>query len=462
MEDRLMVSVSGVRGTIGGTLTPQVACNFGLAFARMLQATSQTDVRPVVAVGRDTRRSGAMVFSAVASGLMAGGVDVIDLGVVTTPGAALATRKLGAQGGIVITASHNPIEYNGIKFLQPTGIGLSAVLAQELKTIWQESKFDLQDVASVGTLKGESRVHEWHLDAVCGIIDHARISTNRFKVVVDSINGAGCTVTAMLLKRLGCELVHINSEPTGQFAHRPEPIEENLSQLCDAVREHGADLGFAQDPDADRLVVVDENGKFIGEEYTLALATAFVLSQRKGKIATNLATSRMVDDIASEAGQTVVRTPTGEANVAGAMAEHGCIFGGEGNGGVIDPRVAPVRDSLVGMALILQYLAQSGEKLSALASKIRSYVMIKTKFPCPAGIAPVVADEVQREFANKPGASFNTDDGLRIDLNDAWVSVRASNTEPIMRIMGEAPRREVVEDLVAQVRRIAERVIAAQ
>ncbi|NLW85896.1 MAG: phosphoglucosamine mutase [Planctomycetes bacterium] len=460
MEDRLMVSVSGVRGTIGGTLTPHIACDFGLAFARMLKAGA-AGARPTVAVGRDTRRSGDMMFNAVAAGLTAGGVDVIDLGVVTTPGAALATSRLKAQGGVVITASHNPIVYNGIKFLQPNGAGLAAPAAQELKKIWEAGQFDLSAVENVGVQRAETRTHGWHVDAVCEMVDLKTIASRRFKVVVDSINGAGCAVTRLLMEKLCCKLDQINGEPTGQFAHTPEPIRENLDQLCQAVRKHGADVGFAQDPDADRLVVVDENGVFIGEEYTLALATAFALSHRKGKVATNLSTSRMIDDIAAAAGQSVVRTPTGEANVAAAIIKHGCVIGGEGNGGVIDPRVAPVRDSLVGMALILQYMAQTGKKLSELAAMIPHYVMVKTKFPCPAGVAPAVAEALMREFSSRKDAAFNTDDGLRIDLPEAWVNVRASNTEPIMRIMGESKDQAVVDALVAQVRRVADAVIAS-
>lgn len=447
--DRLMVSVSGVRGTIGQTLTAQIACEFGMAFGRMLGAGK------TVTIGRDTRPSGPMIVHAVAAGLLASGVNVVDLGMVTTPGAALMTGRLKADGGVIVTASHNPPAYNGIKFLQPKGCGLTADMAGRLKAIWESKDFVLQGTDGVGTETRDSRTHGIHVDAVCAVTDVTLVASKRFKVVVDSINGAGCVVTPMLLGKLGCELVHINAEPTGRFAHEPEPVEKNLTQLCEAVRKHKAAIGFAQDPDADRLVVVDENGTFIGEEYTLALAAAFVLTKRKGKLATNLATSRMIDDIAASAGVQVVRAPTGEANVVEAMERQGCIFGGEGNGGVIDARVVPVRNSLVGMAYLLQYMAETGKPLSELAAKIAPYVMLKDKMPCPAGAAAEVARKTKAAFASRAGVRFNEEDGLRIDLPEGWVSVRASNTEPIMRIMSEARDENTARGLADEVGKIA-------
>lgn len=453
MEDRLMVSVSGVRGTIGGTLTPLVACEFGLAYGAMLGAGKS------IVIGRDTRPSGPMIHSAVTAGLLASGVNVVDLGVATTPGIALMVTRTKADGGVIITASHNPIEYNGIKFLQPTGPALTARSAAELKRIWQAKGFKPVDARRQGQLTRNTKTHTEHVDAVCNLVDTLGIAAKRFKVVLDSINGAGCVVTPMLLGRLGCEYVHLNSEATGLFAHTPEPVKENITQLCDAVRKHKAAVGFAQDPDADRLVIVDENGNFIGEEYTLALGTAWVLQKRKGKVATNLVTSRMMDDVVAAAGCQLVRSPTGEANVAEAMAREGCIFGGEGNGGVMDPRVVPVRDSLVGIAMILQYMAATGKTISQLVAEIPSYVFLKTKFPCPAGVAPEVAQATKAAFASTQGAAFNEEDGLRIDLPQGWLSVRASNTEPIMRIVAEARDEETASGLIAQARQIADRII---
>jgi len=452
--DRLMVSVSGVRGTIGGTFTPVVACDFGSAFATMLGAGK------TVVLARDTRASGMAIRNAVSAGLLGGGVNVVDLGVVSTPGAALMTGKLGADGGVVVTASHNPIEYNGIKFLQPTGTGLLADQAEKLKEIRQGRNFTLADAASQGAESRNDATHGEHVGAVVATCDVPAVAAKRYKVVLDSVNGAGCIVTPMLLGRLGCEVAHLNHEPHGQFAHRPEPVRENLRELCQAVTERSAAVGFAQDADADRLAIVDENGEFIGEEYTLALAAAFVLRHRKGKVAANLVTSRMIDDVAAAAGCEVVRAPTGEANVVEAMLREDCIFGGEGGGGAIDPRVVPVRDSLVAIACVLQYMAETGKTVSQLVAEIPAYVMIKTKLPCPAEAADEIAEATRRQFAARTDAAFNDADGLRIDLPEGWVCVRASNTEPILRIIAEAPAEAAANELVARVRKVAEAVLA--
>ncbi|MCK5114619.1 MAG: phosphoglucosamine mutase [Phycisphaerae bacterium] len=452
-EERLIVSVSGVRGKIGTTLTAEVAFEFGAAFGTYLGAGRK------VALGRDSRPSGSMIQNAVVAGLLSCGVDVVSLGIVTTPGVALMTRLLEADGGIIITASHNPHPYNGIKFLQPSGVALRAADAAKLKSLWESKKFATQQGLDVAVETVNNRTHPMHIDAVCAVTDVTGISSRRYKVVLDSINGAGCVVSPMLLSKLGCEVVHINGEPNGQFAHTPEPIEENLTDLCNAVRKHKADVGFAQDPDADRLVVVDENGKFVGEEYTLAMVVAFVLQKRKGDVAVNLSTSRMVDDLAGEAGVQIFRSPTGEANVVELMEKTGCIFGGEGNGGVIDPRVVPVRDSLVGMAAILQYMSDTGKTVSQLIAEIPAYHLMKTKLPCSPEAAAKVTELTREEFAGDDGAKFNDEDGLRIDFADRWLSVRGSNTEPIMRIFAEAPTAAAAAELVARVKTIADRVV---
>ncbi len=447
---RLMVSVSGIRGQIGRTLTPEVAARFGAAFGTMLGAGK------TVVVGRDSRPSGPMVRNAVTSGLLACGVKTIDLGLVTTPGVALMTRELGADGGVVITASHNPIEWNGIKFLRPNGLALSVEGAAELKRIWQRGDYAYVAPDACGTETTHDSTHATHIARVLAIVDTEAIAARRFKVVLDSVNGAGCVGTARLLEELGCDLVAMNAEPTGLFAHTPEPTEANLTDLCAEVARSGAAVGFAQDPDADRLALVDERGTYIGEEYTLALCAAYVLARHSGPAAANLSTSRMIDDVAARYGAVVVRTPVGEANVAGRMLADRCIIGGEGNGGIIDPRVVPVRDSMVGIALILAQMTETGKALSELVDEIPRYAMIKTKFPCPADAAPKVAAAARAHFAGRDGAAFDDSDGLRIDLPDGWVHVRASNTEPIMRIIAEAPQRSTAEALVDEVRRIAE------
>jgi len=453
-EDRLMIGVSGVRGTIGATLSPQIACDFACAFAALLGAGKK------VVMGSDTRPSGPMIRSAVAAGLLAGGIDVIDLGVVTSPGVSLMVRELGAGGGVIVTASHNPVQYNGIKFLQREGWGLTAAMAQKLRRIWEARDFALTDAEHQGRLSSDATTFERHVGCVCDNCNVETIASRRFKVVLDSINGAGCRPTAMLLDRLGCELIHINGEPTGVFVHEPEPIEENLRSLCDAVIEHKADVGFAQDPDADRLVIVDEKGVFIGEEYTLGLTADFALRRRKGKLATNLVTSRMIDDIAAKAGVEVIRAPTGEANVVEAMMRERCIFAGEGNGGVIDPRVVPMRDSLVGIGMILEYLAEAGRSVSELVGEIPRYVMIKTKMSASRAAADEIARRTRNTFESRCGAKFNDLDGLRVDLPEGWVSIRPSNTEPIMRITAEAPDGNTARGMVNEVQEIADEVIS--
>jgi phosphomannomutase len=358
---------------------------------------------------------------------------------------------------VIVTASHNPAEYNGIKFLQPAGTGLTAAAAMRLKDLWSAGRFDLADHAAQGRESANGEAAERHVEAVCATCDTGAVAAERFKVVLDSVNGAGGVAAPRFFQRLGCELVHLNAEPHGRFAHPPEPVEQNLSELQDAVRAHGAAVGFAQDADADRLAIVDETGRFLGEEYTLALAAAFVLRRRPGPVATNLSTSRMVDDLAAAAGCRVVRAPTGEANVVEAMKREQCILGGEGGGGVIDPRVVFVRNSFVGMAMVLEYLAETGAPLSRLVEQIPRYVMLKTKMPCLAGAAERVVAAAKEALANRPDARLDEADGLRVDLPDAWVSVRASNTEPILRIIAEAPDRAAAEALIDQVRQIADR-----
>jgi len=454
--DRLMVTVSGVRGIVGSTITPQIGLDFGYAFGTMLGAGKN------VVIGRDSRPSGPEIQQAITAGLLAAGVNVTSLGVASTPAVALMTSKLAADGGVIVTASHNPSQYNGIKFLQPTGTGLTAEDAMKLKHIWEFGQFTLVDEDARGTESHDDTAPQRHLDDVLAICNIETISAKRFKVVLDSINGAGCVATPALMEKLGCELVHLNAEPDGNFAHDPEPIAENLTELCDAVRRNGAAVGFAQDADADRLAIVDENGRFIGEEYTLALAAAFVLSKRKGDIATNLSTSRMVDDLAAQSGCKVVRTPTGEANVIAGMLAGNCILAGEGGGGVIEPLVVPVRDSFVAIAYVLQYMAETGISLSGLVDKIPAYVMLKTKQPCPEGAIQKKIPATREAFSYQLEARLNDSDGLRIDFDDAWVSVRASNTEPIIRIMAEAPDADGAEALVAEVTEIAETVTGSQ
>jgi phosphomannomutase len=307
--------------------------------------------------------------------------------------------------------------------------------AAQIKQIYLENELDLVDSKDCGSAGLNMKAYDTHIGRVLGVVDDKLIASKKFKVVLDSVNGAGGPITKKLLAQLGCEAIAINDDPSGIFEHTPEPTAENLTALCDVVKARQVDIGFAQDPDADRLAIVDENGKYIGEEYTLALAAKYVLNKHSGIAAANLATSRMIDDIAQQTDSRVIRTAVGEANVADAMVANNCVIGGEGNGGVIDLRVGKTRDSLLAVALVLELMAETGKKVSELVAEIPSYIMKKDKFPADAEIAKKMFDAAKEKF---PDAKIDMTDGCRLDFDDAWLSLRTSNTEPIMRVFVEA------------------------
>ena len=452
-SDALMIGVSGMRGTIGGSLSPRVVQRMAGAFAKWLR--QRHGDRPSVVVGRDSRPSGQFVRDTAVGALVAAGLEVIDLGIVTTPGVAMQVLHRGANAGLIITASHNPIEWNGLKFLDEKGAAPPPADVAEIRAIYDAEESDMVPVDQLVQPVSDPTTHALHVKKVLDRIDVLGVSTKAFKVVVDSVNGAGCITSATMLSKLGCRLVHLYNTPDGQFPHEPEPTRANLTKLCDEVKRQKAAVGFAQDPDADRLAIVDEKGNYIGEEYSLALAAKFVLGKKKGQNAvavTNQSTSRMLDDVAAENGARVVRTPVGEANVIDAIIRENAIIGGEGNGGVIDPRIVPGRDSLVGMAYVLQLMAESGKPLSELVAEIPSYTIVKDKLPLPRkeDAAPAIT-AVAKQYA---GEQVDTSDGVRVDWPDAWVSARPSNTEPILRIIAEAPTREAAEAKVKGVRDI--------
>lgn len=441
----LMISVSGVRGLVGKTLTPTLAAEMGAAFGSHLGGGK-------VVIGRDSRPSGPMVQSALVSGLLATGCSAVELGIVTTPGTAMMIGELDAAGGVVLTASHNPGEWNGIKFLTAEGIAPPPELAQKIFARYHAKDFCYVGPEAIGTRTADDSTHARHVSKVLAVSAVDAIRKRRPRVVLDSVNGAGGIGGVMLLEALGCDVVPMNNEPNGRFAHTPEPTAENLVTLCDAVKKHHADIGFAQDPDADRLAIVDETGRYIGEEYTVALVAKFLFSQKPGPVAVNLSTSRMIDDLAKGAGGAVRvhRTAVGEANVAKAIREHGCLFGGEGNGGVIDPRVVMTRDSFVGMGHVLGLLASYGRPLSVIANEIPRYVMVKQKYEMsPEKIEPWL-DRV-RKIAN---GRVNDADGVRIDWPEGWVHVRPSNTEPIARVISEAADEATARELAERAARL--------
>jgi phosphomannomutase len=445
-----------MRGIVGENLTASVAGEYGCAFGTFLQNTSAGENEKLsVCVGRDSRPSGEMLQSAVSEGLCKVGVEVIDLGLVTTPGVGIMVRELACSGGVVITASHNPAQYNGIKLLLGNGIAPPAEAAEQIRQYFFDKRFAFVDSANCGQVTSDKQTDAIHIAKVLAIVDKEVISARKFKVVLDSVNGAGGRITKKLLTQLGCEFSAINDEPTGLFAHGPEPNSENLKGLCEVVKSKRAEIGFGQDPDGDRLAIVDEAGAYIGEEYTLALAAKYIFSKKTGKAATNLSTSRMLDDIAEKAGGQVVRTAVGEANVAAAMLEHNCIIGGEGNGGVIDLRVSPIRDSLVGVALVLQLMAETGKTISQLVGEIGAYYMSKDKFAADRSQAEQVLKSVKQAFVN---AKVDTTDGCRFDFDDGWLHLRVSNTEPVMRIIVEAKDRGTAQKYIDAVLNIRKQI----
>ncbi len=454
MAEQLIISVSGMRGIVGGNLTDSVATDYGRAFGTFLkESCTEKKSKLSVSIGRDSRPSGKQLLSAVAEGLCSVGIDVIDLGIVTTPSVGIMLRELGCAGGVVITASHNPGQYNGIKLLLGNGVAPPSDAAKQIRQYFFDKNFDLVDSSGCGKITSSEQTDITHINKVLAIIDKGTIAAKKFKVILDSVNGAGGQITKKLLAELGCEVFAINDEPTGLFAHAPEPISENLKGLCEIVKTEGADIGFAQDPDADRLAIVDENGSYIGEEYSLALSAKYIFSKKTGKAATNLSTSRMIDDVAEKAGSRVIRAAVGEANVASAMFVHDCIIGGEGNGGVIDLRVGPIRDSLVGIALVLQLMAETEKTISQLVDEIGGYYMSKDKFTADTSQAQQIFNSAKKAFAD---AKLDTTDGCRFDFDDGWLHLRASNTEPVIRIIVEAkdqPTAKIYVDTVLRIRR---------
>ena len=460
--EALMIGVSGTRGTVGGTLTPPVVGRMAAAFAVWLDEQGDPGRPLKVVFGRDSRPSGPWVRDAAAAALTASGVEVVDLDVVTTPGVAMMVQHLGADAGVVATASHNPIEWNGLKFLTKGAVAPPPPAAARIKQLFEQSASRFVRVEHLRPPQRNSETHALHVRRVTDRIDVLGVSSKRFKVVLDSVNGAGCVATAMLLGKLGCELVHIHNTPNGQFPHEPEPTAKNLTGLCDEVRRQRAAVGFAQDPDADRLAVVDEHGTYIGEEYTLALAAQLLLSKKPGLAVTNLSTSRMIDDVAARTGGRVIRTPVGEANVIDTMLRDGAVVGGEGNGGVIDARIVPGRDSLVGIAYVLQLMAATGKTVSQLVAELPRYEIVKTKFECRREDADRAVAAVRAELASETGVTVDVQDGIRIDWLDerSWVHARPSNTEPIMRIIAEAPDRGTADRRIEQVQAIVRRALA--
>ncbi len=430
----LMRSVSGIRGIVGSDFNPLVIAEYVNAFVQLLGAKR-------VVVGRDTRPTGSMVEGCVAAALQASGADAVLLGMASTPTVEMAVLRRKADAGIIVTASHNPIEWNALKFLNHEGIFLDEDQVQKLFALVDGRSFKWKDHSGTGAVSHEGGADEDHIRAILELpcIDVERIRKRRFKVAYDGVNGAGSLIVPRLLRELGCEIEAFHVEPSGIFPHNPEPTPENLIDLRTRVREKKCDVGFATDPDADRCALVDERGEAIGEEYTLALAVEFMLRRRKGPVTVNLSTSRMAEDLAARHGVAAHRAKVGEINVTMAMKENGSVIGGEGNGGVILPDLHYGRDGILAIALTLEYLAEREKTVSELVGEIPAYHIDKRKFDLAGKSLAEVYDRLSRAFS---GASVDKRDGLRFSWDRSWIHVRPSNTEPVVRVIAEAPSRE--------------------
>jgi len=436
-----MRSVSGLRGIVGADLVPSVVERYGAAFGTFVRGRGGH----TVALARDSRESGPAFLAAASAGLRGAGADVVNLGMVPTPTAQLAVELMRLDGGIVVTASHNPVEWNALKFIGSGGRFLAKPDVEALFALADAGGSVAQ--AGTGGERREEGAVRAHLDRVLGLswLDLAAVRRRRFRVALDCVRGAGSAIMPALLEALGCEVHGIHLEPDGRFPREPEPIPEHLGELGELVRRTRSDLGLAVDPDVDRLALVDEAGRPIGEDYTLAFAVRAALAHRKGPVVTNLSTSLVVDDAARAFGVAVERAPVGEANVVERMAAAGAVIGGEGNGGVILPEVHLGRDAPVAATLALALLAARGTPVSALVNSAPRYTIVKTKIPRPAGpLEPAYAALA----ASVPGASEDRQDGLRLALADRWVHVRPSGTEPVVRIIAEAPSRAEAEALI--------------
>lgn len=449
MPQRIL-SISGLRGIVGDGLTPEYLVNFAAGVGTWAGGGA-------VVLTRDGRASGEMVQHCVIAGLTSAGCRVIDAGIAATPTCGVLVRHHAAAAGVQITASHNPAEWNGLKPFSAKGQIFNAEEGRRLLDILEGDAIAYQPWDRLGALESLSASGEPHLQKLRERVDVERIRQRRPRVVLDCNHGSGAALGPRMLQEFGCETIVLGGHPDGRFAHPPEPTQENLMGFTQELLAHEGDVGFAQDPDADRLAIVDETGRYIGEELTLALCLDHVLPKTPGPVVVNGSTSRVNEDIAKKHGCEFYRSFVGEAHVVAMMQEVGAIIGGEGNGGVIDPRIGYVRDSFVGMALILEGLAERGGTLSAWVDSLPVYHIVKDKVTCPKEIVPRAVAAMKETFSD---AAATEGDGLRLDWADRWVQIRASNTEPIVRIIAEAPDAETSRELIGRSRAIIEPLLS--
>ena len=464
----LIKSISGIRGTIGGhtgdTLNPLDIVKFTTAYATFMrrnggngQHADFNHNRPTIVVGRDARISGVMVDSVVCGTLMGMGYDVVNIGLATTPTTELTVRNLGADGGIIITASHNPRQWNALKLLNREGEFLTAADGAEVLKIAEEEDFEYADVDALGHYINCDEADDWHVDDVMALdlVDEEAVRNAHFKVCVDAINSVGGLILPKLLERLGVEYKILNSEPTGDFAHNPEPLEKNLGGIMDEMRSGNYDLGIVVDPDVDRLAFISEDGTMFGEEYTLVSVADYVLSHTPGSTVSNLSSTRALRDVTENHGGVYAAAAVGEVNVTTKMKEVGAVIGGEGNGGVIYPESHYGRDALVGIALFLSSLAQKGCKVSVLRKTFPEYFIAKNRIDLtPSTDVDAILNKVKEMFAKQENVQVNDIDGVKIDFPDKWVHLRKSNTEPIIRVYSEASTMDDADALGKQLMQV--------
>ncbi len=440
----LIVSVSGVRGLVGRGLSADVAARFAAAYGSTVAGQK-------VILSRDGRPSGQVYRQAIIAGLLEEGCTVEDIGIAPTPTVGFAVRQLQAAGAIQITASHNPAPWNGLKMFGEDGAVLSAERGAIVRGLYESGAFTRSNWDGIGTTRVPPDILGDHVRAVLDTISVATIASQAFRVFLDANAGAGGPIGTQLLQDLGCAVVQYECEPTGLFAHEPEPIPAHLVEVAPWVASSESAIGFVLDPDADRLVLIDETGQCVSEEATLALAVRYRLSHERGPVVINMSTSRMVEDLARTAGCSCYRAAVGEANVVARMRDVGAVLGGEGNGGVIDPRIGWVRDPFVGMASILSLMAEERKPVSQLIAELPQYTMLKTKCELPREKLGAGYQALQQQW---PEARTNHEDGLRLDGPDWWLHVRGSNTEPVVRVIGEARTPEQAQQLCETATRI--------
>lgn len=450
----LIKSISGIRGTIGGKpgegLTPIDIVKFTAAYGVIIKSEDTNNNK--IIVGRDGRISGEMVKNIVISTLVGLGFEVIDLDLSTTPTVEMAVKLSNAVGGIILTASHNPKEWNALKLLSASGEFISAELGEKILQLAAEENIQFAEINKLGTVISDESFMQKHIDSILNhpLVDVESIKAKNFKIIVDAINSTGAIYVPELLKALGVEdITVLNAEVSGKFAHNPEPLPENLTELCNTVKKQNAHLGIAVDPDVDRLCFVNEDGSLFGEEYTLVAVADYILSHKKGNTVSNLSSTRALRDITEKHGGVYFPSAVGEVNVVTKMKEVNAVIGGEGNGGVIDPHLHYGRDALIGIALFLTHLAKSGKSAKSLRMTYPDYFISKNKIELSDDInVKHIFEEIKKQYKKHP---INTADGLKIEFDKDWVHLRTSNTEPIIRIYSESSNRTTADNIAAKI-----------